>query len=120
MVKGDRLQEGLGAQARPAREQALQMGGAEACLIRQGIERGLVAPVFRNECQRVFDQVIIMCLLFHDPNLMPLKPQNHPFLAQRASRQGYFTLPKRNRAKSICWSKSLSAKSCNFAGICSN
>ena len=30
MVKGDRLQEGLGAEARPAREQALQMGGAEA------------------------------------------------------------------------------------------
>jgi hypothetical protein len=27
--------------------------------------------------------------------------------------QGGITLPKRNRANSICWSKSLSAKSCN-------
>ena len=83
MVEGDRLQEGLGAQARPAREQALQMGGAEACLIRQGLERGLVAPVLGNESQRVFDQIVIVRLLFHAPNLVPPRPRNHPFLAQK-------------------------------------
>jgi len=38
VVKGDGLQEGLGAEARPAREQALQVGGAEARLIGQGFQ----------------------------------------------------------------------------------
>ena len=38
MVKGHRLQEGLGAEARPAREQALQVCGAEPCLVRQGLQ----------------------------------------------------------------------------------
>ena len=62
------------------------MGGAEACLIRQGIERGLVAPVFGNESQRVFDQFVVVRLLFHDPNLVPLSAGNHPFLAQGFAR----------------------------------
>ena len=98
MVKGDRLQEGLGAQARPAREQALQVRGAEPRLIRQGIERGLVAPIFRNESQRVAsDTVRGHVLLFQDVNL-GRSGWDHPFFLKIRFMRPPSTLAKARRS----------------------
>ena len=83
MVERDRLQESLGAEPGPAREQALQMSGTEARLIGQSFQGWLLSPVFRNESQRVFYQFIVVCLLFHGANLGRAIARSHPFLAQK-------------------------------------
>ena len=60
MVDGQGLEEGLGAQARPAGEEPLEMGGAEACSAPQGLQRGLLAPVFaRGKSRLLPDQLIV-------------------------------------------------------------
>ena len=58
-LDGDRLQERLRRQPRPALEDVLKVRGREADVRGDGLDRGLVAPARRNEFDRISDRGVV-------------------------------------------------------------
>ena len=88
---GHGLQETLGTDPGPSREQALEMARAQIELGREFVQRGLAARVDLEPAQGVFDAVVVAATQVHPGTSRAGRPtitrgvrRRHPVLAIRA------------------------------------